>query len=78
MSGYVLIEIGCAECRWDNNDPLVESMTFFDTLEQARASYTGDTPIWRPHPLGGVFHGFGSGDVWIAPVEVFSRVTDTP
>lgn len=71
VNGFVVFDIGCAECRgYSEDEPLVESLTFFDTLEQAQQAHPEVTK-WNPHPLGGVFDGRGDGDIWIAPLSTF-------
>lgn len=77
MSGYVLLDIGCAECRAFDHPPLISEVLSFATIEEAKAHaaripWAADAD-WKPHPLGGEFYGFGSGDVWIAPVALFDK-----
>jgi hypothetical protein len=80
---YVLLDIGCAECR--NSEPLIDSLRFFDTLAEAMAAVEaelgGSGARWRDqkeHPLGGVVYMHSSGDYWIAPVSVFTRDAEQP
>ena len=77
-SSYVLLDIGCAECRMGWYEPLVESLRFFATLEDAQAAVEAldVTGAWRDHPVGGIVYGHTSGDYWIAPVSVFCGVTN--
>lgn len=75
---YVLLDIGCAECRgWVEEEPLVEAVTYHASLDDAKAHVTqqGNTGKWYPHPLGGEFLPSGSGDLWAAPVETFTQET---
>lgn len=68
---YLLIQAGCAECRWDSSKPLITKEGPFDTFDEAvEASEAPSGTKWLDHPEGGWFHGDGEGDDWILPIEV--------
>lgn len=69
---YILIQAGCAECRFGLTEPLIQISKLFDTPEEAKAdawqAQRGQTITWTEHQQGGWFHADGQGDDWVLPV----------
>lgn len=70
---WLLIDVGCAECRGWDTPPLVRILSTHATAEDAKLAAEAEVrnPAWKPHPQGGEFYGFGSGDIWVVPIEAF-------
>ena len=67
---FLVIDAGCAECRFDHDETILGISGPYDTVEAAKAELTGfDNSTWREHPNGGWFVGYGSGEVWIIPID---------
>lgn len=87
MSGWILVEVGCAECGVPG--PLAEVAGFYDTADAAKAAAVAvrswadlDARIgrhvergWDEYPGVGWVAGYvgGDGQSWVAPATMFDR-----
>lgn len=66
---YLLIQAGCAECRFGLDESIISFEGPFDSLEEAKVASMNPEGPWRDHPEGGIFAADGQGDDWIISLE---------
>jgi hypothetical protein len=66
MKKFIVMSAGCAEC---GDRPLITIEGGADTLEEAKALSGITMEEWIPHEQGGVYQQYGSGSVWVIPIE---------
>lgn len=70
MSGWFLLELGCAEC---GDMPLALPRGMYASEDEAQAAAGPNRGRWIAHPDGGSFTQWGSGGYWCAPIEALSK-----
>lgn len=71
MKKFIVISAGCAEC---GDRPLMEIEGSADTLEEGKALASVKLEGWHSHEQGGVYQQYGSGAVWVIPIETLENL----